>query len=117
MDKVRLKNVAFHAYHGCLEEEAEKGRRIEVDVELTGSLRAAGRSDDLSDTCDFQAIYRIVAEAVKAKRYNLLETLGEEICRRLLTAFPGVEVRLVLRKPSPPIEGEIECAEIELVRG
>jgi len=116
MDKVRLKNLGFHAYHGCHKEETEEGQRIEVDVELSGSLRHAGNTDNLEDTHDFETIYGIVAETLKNTRYNLLESLGEEICRRLLAAFSGTEVRLVLRKPNPPIDGELDSAEIEIVR-
>ncbi len=117
MDAVRLKNMRFFAHHGCSDEEAEKGGRFEVDVELTGDFSIAGHSDDLKDACDFDRIYMEVSEAVTGTRFRLIEALAEEICRRLLKSYPEMQVRVVVRKPHPPVKGVLDSAEVEIARG
>jgi len=99
--------MRFFAYHGCKAEETENGQYFEVDVELTGSLQKPGKTDDLNDTCDFDCIYRIIADTVTGTRYNLLEALGEEICSRLLKKYPDKQVKLILRKPNPPLDEKL----------
>jgi len=108
--------MRFFAYHGCKVEETEKGQYFMVDVELTGSLQKPGKTDDLNDTCDFDKVYRIIAETVTTTRYNLLEALGEEICRKLLKQYADKRVKLILRKPNPPQNGELDSVEVELFR-
>lgn len=109
--------MRFFAYHGCLDVEREKGQKFEVNVELTGNLQKPGKTDDLNNTYDFNTIYRIVSDTMRNTRYNLMEALGEEICGQLLKQFPGLQVKLTLRKPDPPINGSLDCVEIELIRG
>lgn len=115
-DKIRLKNMRFHAFHGCEPDEREDGREIQVDVELSCDLSKASTTDDLNDTCDFKKIYSLVSETVLETRFSLLEALGEEICTRILNEFPGVEIKVNLRKPQPPLEGELDYVEVEIVR-
>ena len=117
MDKVRMKGLQFHAFHGCSQVEKESGQTFEVDVEIGGDLRRAALSDDLEDAYNFDITYQVVAETVTGTRYNLLEALAEEICRRLLELYPGTQVRVVVRKPSPPLPWLTDGLEVELVRG
>ncbi len=117
MDFIRLKNLRFFAYHGVLEEEAQSGQQFEVDVELGCDLSHAGATDDLSRTCDYAAIYQIVAEIVESQRFNLIETLAEEIASRILDWFPMVIVKVTVRKPEAPLPGQFDCAEVEIQRG
>jgi dihydroneopterin aldolase len=115
-DKIRINGMRFFANHGCKNEEKEQGQYFEVDVELTGNLLKPAGSDDLSDTCDFDLVYEIIADTMTNTRYNLLEALGEEICNRLLKHYPDRQIKLILRKPNPPIKGELDSVEVELLR-
>lgn len=116
MDYVRLKNMRFFAYHGVRPEEAEKGQRFEVDVELGGNFKAAGTSDNIVNALNYEDIYRIVTETVTENRYNLIETLAETISKRLLYMFPSAKVRVVVRKPDVSLPGSLDAAEIEINR-
>ncbi|MFH0765115.1 MAG: dihydroneopterin aldolase [Calditrichota bacterium] len=118
MDAVRLKNMLFFAYHGARRSEAENGQRFEVDVELRGSLKIAGLSDDLRDTFDYDRIFSAVSETMTNARFNLMEAVAEEISRRILVLYPHAQVRVVLRKPHAPVTGGVlDGAEIEIQRG
>jgi len=117
MDAVRLNNMQFYAYHGRSRGEAENGQRFEVDVELRGSLRAAGLSDDLNDTFDYDRIFTVVSAAVTGSRFRLIEALAEEIARQILAIYPHAQVKVVVRKPHLPVAGVIDGAEVEILRG
>jgi dihydroneopterin aldolase len=116
-DAVRLTGMRFHAFHGCLKEEAEKGGTIVIDLEISGDLTDACITDELDNTFDFRILYDIVSKTVLETRYNLLEALGQEICSRLRGKYPQTTVRIVLRKPHPAGLQDLANVEVELNRG
>jgi dihydroneopterin aldolase len=62
-DRVLLRGLLFHGYHGVLPEERTLGQKFAVDVALSVDLRAAGASDDLQDTISYAAVYECAAPA------------------------------------------------------
>lgn len=109
--------MQFFAHHGVSKGEAEDGQRFEVDVEMGGDFRSASQSDDLNDAYDYDRIFKIVQNETVNKRYNLVETLAEQIANQLLQAYPEAQVRIVVRKPHLPVSGILESAEVEILRG
>lgn len=116
MDKIRLNNMRFYARHGEYDFEREVGQLLDVDVELTLNLEMPCRTDNLKDTLDFNVIHSEVAAVVSNSSFNLLETLAEAISQRLLDLKPDAKVRVVVRKPRPPIPGIMDSAEVEVTR-
>ena len=55
-DKIILRGIRFHGYHGVAESERQLGQKYEVDVELVCDLSAAGRTDDLVHTVDYAQV-------------------------------------------------------------
>jgi len=116
MDYVRLKNLVFQAYHGATPAEALNGQRFEVDIELGGDFSQAAWSDDLKDAEDYAHVYDMVAEIVTGRRYNLIEALAKAIADALLTEYPGLHVKVAIRKPEAPLPGKFDYAEVEINR-
>lgn len=116
-DILRLRGLRFHAHHGCTPLEMGAGQTFIVDVDLSADLADALRFDDLAKTINYDHIYEVVCAAVTKTRFNLLERLAAEICDRLLERFPGVQVRVVVKKPNPPVQWHVEAMEVEMVRG
>ena len=117
MDTIRLKNMQFFAYHGVLPSEAKTGQLFQVDLEIMGDWSSAGNSDNIDDAVNYQKLYYLVKIIVTGKRFNLLEALSEEICSQILTKFNLVKrVKVSIRKPSVPINGILDYAEIEIER-
>ena len=56
-DKLVLRGLKFHGYHGVKQEERKLGQKFLIDVDAWTDLRAAGTSDHLSDTISYTAIY------------------------------------------------------------
>ena len=61
MDKIILKGIRFHGYHGIAEAERQLGQKYEVDLELTTNLlTVAGKTDDLAHTIDYAQVVQLV---------------------------------------------------------
>ena len=114
MGIIRLQNMTFYAHHGVLAAERELGQIYEVDVEFALDLRGVVVEDDLSQTVDYREIYSLVEKVVEEGEYSLLEALAQAILDTLTRRF-GLDQALVrVRKPHPPIQGQIDCVEVEL---
>ena len=57
-DKLILRGLIFHGFHGVKPEEKKLGQKFLIDVDAWMDLRAAGKSDELSDTVSYTSIYR-----------------------------------------------------------
>ncbi len=117
MDKIIMKNLGFYGYHGVLEEEKKLGQKFFVDVKLYIDLKKAGQSDDLSYTVNYAEVYEIIKKMFKEEKINLIESVAENICSKILTAYPIVqEIKLTLKKPEAPVEGIYDYFAVELRR-
>ena len=116
MDKVRLKNMVFYAYHGVYGAERELGQKFEVDVELEADLGPAGRSDDLALAIDYTKVYGLVRGIVEGRAFSLIEGLAEAIARELVETFEVSAVVVRVRKPHAPMGGLLDSVEVEIRR-
>lgn len=115
-DKIGLNNMIFYGYHGVLPAETELGQRFEADVALELDLAHAGKTDDLSFTVNYAEVYDVVKVVMEKERFKLLEKVAEEIAARILKAFAVQAVTVTIRKPSAPIIGVLDNAEVTIRR-
>ena len=116
MDKIRVKNIKIFAYHGVIKEEQNLGQHFEIDVVLGIRKNQAGITDDLSKTVDYSKVYNLVVDIFTKKTYKLIETLAEKISQKLLSLDYVENVKIKIRKPSVPINGQLDFVEIEINR-
>jgi len=117
MDRIFLRGMRFMACHGVLPHEQEIPQPFEVDVELGLDLRAAGESDDLSDTVNYAEVYEIVRDTVEGESKHLIEALAEEIADDLLRALDSLRwVRVTVHKPTAPIDGIFSDVGVTILR-
>ncbi len=118
MDRIVLKNMAFYGYHGDLVEETQLGQRFFVDVALALDLSKAGQSDDVKDTVSYADVYALVDEVMKSESYRLLERLATVVCEKIWKSQRDVVgVSVSVRKPSAPVPGIMDYAEVTINRG
>ena len=113
---IRLQNMTFYGFHGVSAAEKETGRRYEVDCELHLELDDAVASDNLSDTVNYAKVYEIVETVMNARRYSLIESIAAEICNRVMENERVSKTVVRVRKMIPPIPGNLDCIEVELLR-
>ena len=116
MDKIILKGIQFHGYHGVAEAERQLGQKYEIDLELMTELSTAGKTDDLAHTINYAEVVQLVIEIGTQQSFQLFEALAETIAATILARFQIEEVRVAVKKLSPPIEPTLTYAGVEIYR-
>jgi len=112
MDYIELKNMAFNARHGVLEQEKKTGATFTVSLKLYLDLNAAGQSDRLEDTINYAEVFEIVKKEMTIPS-NLLEHVANRIIQAIKQTFPQIEkIQIRLAKLRPPVYGELEEAAV-----
>lgn len=112
MAKILLENMEFYAFHGCYAEERAIGATFVVTLEMETDMEAAGHSDDLRDTINYETAYNVV-KAEMAKPSNLIEHVAYRIKRAVRAAFPQLTaVSVSVSKLAPPLGGKIDRATV-----
>jgi len=114
MDVIRLKDITIFPRLGVGELEKEWVQKVTLDIELHCDLEAAGRSDDLRQTIDYQRVYELARELSEARKYNLIEALARRIGEEVRSRFGVERVVLRIRKSSLPFDAHLSCIEVEL---
>ncbi|XP_058095343.1 dihydroneopterin aldolase 2 [Magnolia sinica] len=116
-DKLILRGLKFHGFHGVKPEEKKLGQKFLVDVDAWLDLSEAGKTDCLTDTVSYTDIYRIAREVVEGPSQNLLESVAHLIANTTLTKFPQISaVRVKVGKPHVAVHGPIDYLGIEILR-
>jgi 7,8-dihydroneopterin aldolase/epimerase/oxygenase len=92
------------------------GAWFSVDAELTGDVGPAAASDDLRATVDYGLVAARIVEVCTKQRVNLLERVAVGLATVLLGEFPCEEVRVRVRKLTPPMEGLHATPGVEVTR-
>ena len=116
MDKIRLKNIQIYAYHGLHPEEKNIGQKFQIDIELSADLKKPCRTDSINDTIDYYKVYEIAEQCLKNNRSNLIEYVAQNIANKVLAISGVVDIQVVVRKPSVPIDGICDSIEVEIFR-
>ena len=117
MDRIFIENLELYAYYGANAEEKTLGQRFLVSLQLDMDLRAAGKTDDLSQTVNYGKLIRRIETDFSNKAYNLIEAVAEEICEMILLNYPPVQkVKLRLTKPWAPVRRHVDYVAVELER-
>jgi dihydroneopterin aldolase len=99
VDKIFLTALSTEAVIGIFDWEREIKQRIEIDLEMSLDLTAAGKSDSIDDTLNYKSVAKRVLAFVGESRFQLVEALAERIASLLLAEFPIARVRVTVHKP------------------
>jgi 7,8-dihydroneopterin aldolase/epimerase/oxygenase len=115
-DKLLIEDVRFWAQHGLSKEEQAIGAWFSVDAELAIDLRPAAVSDDVAATVDYGLVMQRIVEIGTKNRVNLIERLAGLMTEAILREFPASQVRVRVRKLTPPVGGLVGVPAVEMTR-
>jgi|GEM_PF-54237 len=116
-DKIIMKNMKFYGYHGVLPEERIKGQVFFINVEIYTDLSRAGNTDNLDDTVNYAEVYSRIKYITENNKFNLIEKLAEVIAQTILNYNNNIKkVKVLVKKPYAPIEGEFDWMGAEIER-
>ena len=99
IDTIRIDQLEFDCLVGINEWERLANQRITVDIAMNVDLSAAGKSDSIRDTVDYQTVVDAVTAEVNSSSYKLVEALAARIAAICMTDERVESVEVTLRKP------------------
>jgi dihydroneopterin aldolase len=97
MDFIFIDELRVEANVGVYPREQTTSQMLEIDLTF-GVPDAAAAHDDLRQTIDYSEVIARIRHELKARRFNLLETLGEHIVTLLFEDFGAPWVKLSIAK-------------------
>ena len=113
---ISVRDLEFQGRHGASADERKSTRRFQVDVDLSGDLSRAIKSDRLPDTVDYQAVCTIVNDIGTSRTFHLLEGLAGAMVDAIAARFPALDLELEVRKLHPPCPGNPAHTSVRLSR-
>ena len=111
---IRLEGLRFRALHGVMPQERQVGGDFLVTLRVGYPLAIAMASDDVKDTLDYAALYRLVEREMLIPS-KLLEHVAGRIAEAIEKAFPQVSsIDLTLTKLNPPMGADCQGASVEV---
>lgn len=111
--RIELKNCAFFARHGVLEEEKILGQRFFVDVCMDVERSDALVTDTIENTVHYGLAFELIESVVTGTRRRLIEALALDIAKALTSRFAQIRhVSITVRKPSAPIQGILDYVQV-----
>jgi dihydroneopterin aldolase len=116
-DRIFIRGLALHAYHGVMAHEAKVGQTFTLDLDLEIDLSAAARSDKVVDTVSYDKVVDCASDAFGGQRFRLIEAAAGRVADAVLADFPRVRsVRVTIHKPHAPIAATFDDVGVTLVR-
>lgn len=116
-DRIFIRGLALHAYHGVMPHEGKVGQTFTLDLELDIDLSDAARSDKVKDTVSYADVAQCAEKAFTGQRFRLVEAAGGAVADAVLAAFPRVRsVAVTIHKPHAPIAATFSDVGVTLVR-
>ena len=116
-DRIFIKGLSLHAYHGVLAYESKVGQSFSIDLMLDIDLSGAARSDKVVDTVSYDKVAECATKAFCAKPYKLIEAAAGSVANAVLAEFPRVQsIEVTIHKPHAPIAAIFTDVGVTLTR-
>lgn len=113
MDRIRIDNLKVYAYHGVFDFEQDKGQNFYINAVLYLPLQRSGLTDCLDASVSYAEVVELMADFMQNNRYQLIETVAEQMTLTLFRKFPLVqEIEMEIRKPEAPIDATFDSVSV-----
>jgi dihydroneopterin aldolase len=86
-DRIFIKGLTLHAYHGVMAHEAKVGQSFSIDLDLDIDLSTAARTDKVVDTVSYDKVAECASKAFSAQRFRLIEAAAGKVADAILGAI------------------------------
>ncbi len=117
MDKIYIEDLRVFGHHGVYEQEKNQGQTFLVNCEIETDFAEAAATDNLSNTVDYGTVCLYIKKYFAENRYDLLETVVEDLANKMMYAFPGIhKIYLKIMKPDAPIPMEFNAVGVSTTK-
>lgn len=111
-DKIVIRDLVVNCIVGIHQVERIREQAVHLTIEITTNTIPSALSDDITSTIDYSEIQREVERLVVESKYQLLETMANDIATLVLTKSGAQSVRVVTKKPEAVINGRYAAVDI-----
>jgi dihydroneopterin aldolase len=116
-DRIFIKGLSLHAYHGVMPYESKVGQTFTIDLMLEIDVSTAARSDKVADTVSYDQVVAAASEVFTAQKYKLIEAAAGKVAEAVLAKFPRVTaIEVTIHKPHAPIAATFSDVGVTLYR-
>lgn len=108
--KIKINKLSLFGYHGIYDKEKNSGQDFILNI--TVKIKKYNKKDKLDGYTDYKVIMDKTVTVFNKKRYNLLETLVEDISKQILSDQNIRYVEISIQKPNAPIKYNFESVEV-----
>lgn len=113
--KICIKNMEIFSHHGLYDFEKENGQLFIISIEISTNYDIRNSSDLIEQTVDYAKLYKKIYHITTENRFNLIESLAQQIALELLEEFLDIlEVSVKVKKPNAPIDGDFKFVGTEI---
>ena len=99
MDIVYIRELEIETIIGIYDWEREQKQTVSLDLEMAWDIKPAAASEDISKTLDYKAVSKSLIEFISNAEFLLVETMAEEIARKVISEFGVTALKLRVGKP------------------
>jgi dihydroneopterin aldolase len=116
-DRIFIKGLSLHAYHGVVPYEGRVGQTFTIDLALDIDLSASARSDKVADTVSYDQVVATASHVFTAQKYKLIEAAAGNVAEAVLAKFPRVmAIEVTIHKPHAPIAATFSDVGVSIYR-
>lgn len=97
-DIIYLHDLKVDTIIGIFDWERRVRQTISLDLEMATDIRKAAASDTIEDTLDYKAVAKRLIQFVEDSRFQLVETLAEQLANIVMAEFAIPWMRLRINK-------------------
>ena len=98
MDIIFLHGIEANCVVGVWEWEKQITQKIIVDLDVSADIATSAASDELSDTLNYKAVAEAVIEMLEVSRFQLIETMAEEVAKLVMNDFSVSWIKVRINK-------------------
>lgn len=115
-DRICIEGLKVEGLIGVYPHEQDVPQRLVVWLCAETDTQAAGRSEQLVDTLDYDRLADCARTVIRERHHNLIETVAERIAARVLSFHQGKVKSVTVRVEKPGAVADAELAAVEITR-
>ena len=98
-DTIFVNDLRIEAVVGIWDWERALPQTISIDLEMATDIVKAAEADHIDATLDYRAVSKRVAAFVQESKFQLIETMAEQVAALIREEFGVAWLKLTVRKP------------------
>lgn len=80
-DQINISDLLLRTIIGINEEERDKKQDVLINLTMQVDLKAAGRSDEISDAVNYRTITKEIINLIENSQFQLVEKMADEVAK------------------------------------